>query len=136
MENKDQSVGKVIKTLVDVLQLFKREMRKRAKLNAQEDYADRYDQIMDTLTLPLYFAWEKYGIGKLDEIMDDWELYLPYQNFKSNIKENLVGLIEGLQEMDENNNIFADMEKDGKVTQGLLTLYKNLLQGINAGVFR
>lgn len=133
MENKDQSVGKVIKTLIDVLHLFKKEMRKRATINGQESYADRYDNIMDTLAMPLYFAWEKYKIGNLDDIMDDWELYLPYQSFKSNIKENLENLIEGLQEMNENDNIFADMEKDGKVTQGLLTIYKNLLLGINTG---
>ena len=68
--------------------------------------------------------------------MDDWELYLPYQTFKSNIKENLETLIEGLQENSGSNNIFAGMEKDGKVTQGLLTIYKNLLLAVNAGVFR
>lgn len=136
MENEDQTVGKVIKTLVEALHLFKKQMRTRAIQDGRVEYADRFDQIMDTLSMPLFYAWENYDIGKLDEIMDDWELYLPYQTFKSNLKENLETLIEGLQENSGSNNIFAGMEKDGKVTQGLSTIYKNLLLAVNAGVFR
>ena len=134
-EGENNIVGKQIKTLVDVLQLFKRQMRERAIRSGNEEYADRYDRIMDAFAMPLYFAWELFNLGQLEEIMYDWELYLPYQHFKNNIQNTLEKLIDGLKEnekLPETQNIFAGMEKDGKVTKALLVIYENLLAGIKS----
>lgn len=134
-EDENNIVEKEIKTLIDVLQLFKRQMRTRARQLGNEECADRYDDIMDTLAMPLFYTWESFNMGKLEEIMYDWELYLPYQNFKTNIKSYLEELIDGLKEnenLPDDQNIFAGMERDGKVTKALLVIYQNLLLAIRS----
>ena len=99
--------------------------------NSQGDGAQafQYRQLIDMFKMPLYCAWQVYKYGWHTDFLKEGDSLLPYMMFEVKAQETIAELIEYLR----TSSPFALLERDGVITNALLSIYQKLLSDLKTG---
>lgn len=84
---------------------------------------------LETFLNPLFFAWEKLKYGWHTDFLNEGDSMFGYMMFATNIPDNIQNVINNLRTQSP----FAAIEKNGRLTQTLITTYEYILEQIQSG---
>lgn len=79
---------------------------------------------------PLLYVWQKYHFGRDEEVWQEDENMVPYDTFVSQIDKHLPELLSVLR----TDSPFARIEREGKITKGLILVFSDLQNRITQGL--
>lgn len=92
--------------------------------------AKRVESTFNMYKYPLYYIWQKYRLGRDEDVWVDGESMLPYQMFISNIREHTGMLLSMLC----NANPFAPLSNGSSITQLLQKILGELQTKLHEGI--
>ena len=79
--------------------------------------------------IALYFAWEKYNYGCHSDFWKEGDSMFEYMMFEMQPAEIINDLIISLKE----SSPFRMIERNGLITNGLITIYEDLIKKLHSG---
>lgn len=113
-----------IKALIDAISKIQNEFTKIGKRNGDSALAIKNNQMLEMYKIALYFAWEKYNYGCHSDFWKEGDSMFEYMMFEMQPAEIINDLIISLKE----SSPFRMIERNGLITNGLITIYEDLIK--------
>lgn len=118
-----------IKALIDAISKIQNEFTKIGKRNGDSALAIKNNQMLEMYKIALYFAWEKYNYGCHSDFWKEGDSMFEYMMFEMQPAEIINDLIISLKE----SSPFRMIERNGLITNGLITIYEDLIKKLHSG---
>lgn len=118
-----------IKSLIEVISHIQRKFSEIGKKNGDTIIAFQNNKMLEAFKNVLFFAWEKYKYGWHSDFWEEGDSMTDYMIFEINAEDIISDLITVLQ----TKSPFELLEKNNKITNGLLSIYLTLQHDLNEG---
>ena len=128
MEVKKPSSGD-IKSLIEIISHIQEKFSEIGEKTGDTIVASQNNKMLKAFKNVLFFAWEKYKYGWHSDFWEEGDSMLDYMMFEVNAENIISDLIIVLK----TKSPFELLEKDGAITNGLLSVYQSLQEDLQQG---
>ena len=128
MEVKKPSSGD-IKSLIDIISHIQEKFSEIGEKTGDTIVAFQNNKMLEAFKNVLFFAWEKYKYGWHSDFWEEGDSMIDYMMFEVNAENIISDLIIVLK----TKSPFELLEKDGAITNGLLSVYQSLQEDLQQG---
>ena len=118
-----------IKSLIDIISHIQEKFSEIGEKTGDTIVAFQNNKKLEAFKNVLFFAWEKYKYGWHSDFWEEGDSMIDYMMFEVNAENIISDLIIVLK----TKSPFELLEKDGAITNGLLSVYQSLQVDLQQG---
>lgn len=118
-----------ITSLIDIISHIQEKFSEIGEKTGDTIIAFQNNKMLETFKNVLFFAWEKYKYGWHSDFWEEGDSMIDYMMFEVNAENIISDLISVLK----TKSPFELLERNGAITNGLLSVYQSLQTDIKQG---